>query len=281
MNYITVYARLKQLTVSLFRQYNKKTDINFKISEEATLNLIFERMLMLKKTVGYVIADSMEYLPFTQVAKEYNGQTSIRRGNESTSIVLTDGKNELELIAVKCGVGKTNAASATAFLIADEKADYIINAGLSGGISSVRRGDIVAGSSYTECDFDLSPFGLKLGQKADGQPSVYFADETLLELVKQVDPDIKVGKLGTGDFFLSDTDKKENLKQIFDLTAFDMETGAIGSVCQKNNVPMLSIRKISDDAGDTSGDDYQEMNNRAEDHLAKIVIELCKKILAL
>lgn len=234
----------------------------------------------MKKTVGYVIADSMEYLPFENLAKEYNGQKSIRRGNESVSIVLSEGENEIELIAVKCGIGKTNAASATAFLIADDNADYIINAGLSGAISKVRRGDIVAGSSYIECDFDLTAIGFELGQKADGQPSVYFADEKLLELVQSLSDDVKVGKLGTGDLFLSDPVKKDMFRELFDLTAFDMETGAIGSVCQKNNIPMLSLRKISDDAGDTSADDYKEMNDKAEDHLAKLVVELCKKLLS-
>ena len=81
--------------------------------------------------IGFVIADENEYIPFLNFAKENNCKESIRRNRESVEFTYA-GK---ELVAVKAGIGKVNAATTAAFLIADDKVDTIINFGLSGAIS--------------------------------------------------------------------------------------------------------------------------------------------------
>ena len=78
---------------------------------------------------------------------------------------LQEGDRQLEIHAVQCGSGKVNAASAVSFLIADNGAQMVCNAGLSGAVSGLRRGDLVAGATYVECDFDLSAIGIPAGQK--------------------------------------------------------------------------------------------------------------------
>ena len=128
-----------------------------------------------------------------------------------------------------------------------------------------------------ECDFDLTPLGFKVGEKP-GQDFVYEADKTLLELVTR-SKGIKTGKLGTGDFFLADEDKKKFYLDTFGICAFDMETAAIASVCHKAGVPMLSLRKISDDAGDAASESYREMNDRAEDSLTMVLDSLFTRML--
>ena len=231
------------------------------------------------KTAGLLFADSMEYSPFLAWAKEKGGKESIRRGNESVELTLTEGKKSLKVVGVKCGIGKSNAASATAFLIADDKADFILNAGLSGAIQSLRREDLVAGTSYIECDFDLTAVGNALGQKADGQRFLYSADEKLLGYALE-SAGIKKAKCGTGDIFLADPVKKELYKNTFGIESFDMETGAIAAVCDKVGVPMLSLRKISDDAGDAACDAYREMNERQEACLTELVANILSRYLS-
>ena len=234
---------------------------------------------MKRLTVGIVFADSMEYAPFLNTVKNLNGfncKESIRFGNESAEGIISDGENEIEVVAVKCGIGKSNAASATAFLIGSDKADVILNAGLSGAVQKLRREDIVAGTSYIECDFDLTAVGNPLGVKAGGQKYLYSADSKLLSLLCDK---YKKAALGTGDLFLADKVKKDLYKDTFNIEAFDMETGAIASVCDKCNIPFLSLRKISDDADDASVSDYREMNQRQEVALSEILIELLQDML--
>ena len=231
----------------------------------------------MRKTVGIIFADSMEYLPFQKSAAEKGAKEGTLRGLNSTAYTINYDGNELNIVAVECGIGKVNAAFAAAVLLTECKADFVLNAGLSGAISKVKREDIVVGTSYMQCDLDLTAIGYKLAEKPDGEEYIHPADEGLVELTKQIGS-FHYGKLGTGDIFLTDKSKKELYKELFSLSAFDMETGAIASVCRKCGVPFLSIRKISDDADDASGEDYREMNDRAEGCLTEILEALTQKI---
>lgn len=231
-------------------------------------------------TVGAIFADSMEYAPFLDWAKaQKDTKEKILFGNESVELTLCKGERSLRIIGIKCGIGKVNAAAATAYLIASEKADMILNAGLSGAVSGLKREDMIAGESYIECDFDLTAIGYAPGEKCDGQKSLLTADEKLLAYALE-SKGISKAKCGTGDIFLSDKAKKEYFKETFSIQSFDMETGAIASVCEKAGIPMLSLRKISDDADDASVEDYREMNDRKESCLTELLVSIFGRILA-
>lgn len=177
------------------------------------------------KVIGIVIADEMEFKPFTEYAqKNFPCTAGVRRGNESLSVTLQSNGDELTVHAVKCGIGKVNAASAASFLIADDGAQIILNAGLSGAVKGVRREELVIGSSYVEADFDLTAIGYEPGVKP-GQDFIYSADADLLAKAQAAFPFLKSGRLGCGDIFLADPVKKKCFDDAFDLCAFDMETG--------------------------------------------------------
>lgn len=228
------------------------------------------------KKIGIIFADEMEYLPFEQYATPLGAVKTTKRSNEALVLNVKKGDREIEIHAVKCGIGKVNSASAASFLISDDNVSAVLNAGLSGGVKGVRREDFVAGSSYVECDFDLTALGLPIGQKP-GQDYIYNADETLLRLVLMSDG-IHSGRLGTGDLFLTDKEKKDLFDGLFDLTAFDMETAAIASVCHKADIPFVSVRKISDDADAEGAEAYREMNERAESSLTEVLASVIDRM---
>ena len=232
----------------------------------------------MEKIIGLVFADEMEYAPFLSWARENGASEEIRHGNDSVVTFLSEGENKIKIIAVKCGIGKSNAAAATAYLIGEDKADYILNAGLSGAVSRLKREDMIAATSHVECDFDLTAIGYGPGVKADGQRYIYKADETLLSYALQSEG-IIAAPTGTGDIFLTDKVKKDYYKECFGIEAFDMETAAIASVCDKAEIPMLSLRKISDDADDSSVEDYREMNNRKESCLTELLLNILARLL--
>ena len=233
----------------------------------------------MNKTIGILFADTMEYGPFLQWAKTVDAKEEARRGNDSCVVRLEENGRVLDIIGVRCGIGKVNAASATSFLISDDKVDLILNAGLSGAVQKLRREDLIAVESYVECDYDLTAIGKPLGVKADGQKYIYTADEKLMSYALMSDGIIKA-KAGTGDIFLTDKVKKELYRDTFGIESFDMETAAIAGVCDKCGVPMLSLRKISDDADDASVEDYTEMNNRQEACLTELLVNIFGRILA-
>lgn len=239
-----------------------------------------ERKIYMSITAGIVFADSMEYSPFLDWARTQTGAGEGKAfGNDYVELELEENGRKMRIVAVKCGIGKVNAAAATAYLIANEKADMILNAGLSGAVSSLRRGDMIAGETYIECDFDLTAVGNKPGQKCDGQTSLLPADEKLLSYALASEG-IKKAPCGTGDLFLSDPVKRDYFKETFSIQSFDMESAAIASVCEKAGIPVLSLRKISDDADDSSAEDYREMNNLRESCLTELLVNIFSRILS-
>lgn len=232
------------------------------------------------KKIGVILADVHEFAPFKNYFKDYLIEESTIGGNEAAWFRIKHNREEVEIIAVHCGIGKVNAANAAAALIYSCGVDAILNAGLSGAVSSVRRGDIVAGTNYIECDFDMRAIGYPLAKKPDEEEYIRYCSKELLDIALSLEGyQIKSGILGTGDIFLTDSAKKAEFKTLFSIIAFDMETAAIAAVCNKNNTAFLSIRKISDDADDSSIDDYREMNNLQEAVLSEIVHETVKKII--
>ncbi len=233
----------------------------------------------MEKNIGIVFADTMEYLPFLNWAEKENARQFVLRGNDALEVVMETGERKINITAVKCGIGKVNAASATSFLISERGAQIILNAGLSGAVHALKREDMIAGTSYVECDYDLSAIGYGLGEKPDGQNYIYKADDRLLSYALE-SKGIRGAATGTGDIFLTDSEKKKLFYNTFGVEAFDMETAAIASVCDKCAVPMLSLRKISDDADDASVDDYREMNERQESCLTELVVNILTRLLS-
>lgn len=222
-----------------------------------------------KPTIAVIIADDHEFNPFCKWATE-NGAYTFKE--EGMSMFKMDF-NGHELIAMMCGVGKVNAAVAATHLILKYGADEIYNIGFSGAVKGVRRGDLVAGTSCQECDFDLTPLGYELGVKP-GQNYVYKTDEELIEQCKALN--IYTGALGTGDMFLTSDKTKAEFNKLFGICAFDMESAAIASVCERYNAKSLSIRKISDDCEDSAADDYRQMNDSEEMGLTDTLVAFLK-----
>lgn len=221
------------------------------------------------KKIGIVIADTDEFVPFL----EKTGAAGFSYKKYRACSFVSDGT---EVTAVCCGIGKVNAATAAALLIADLGCDAIFNIGLSGAVQGLERGHFVVGTSFTECDFDLSPLGFAKGEKP-GQKWTYEADGDLLALALSTDL-VRAAKFGCGDFFLADGKKKDEYISEFGINAFDMETGAIASVCEQLSVPFLSVRKLSDNADETADGDYREMNDLRETDLSGIILEILRRL---
>lgn len=123
------------------------------------------------------------------------------------------------------GIGKVNAATATASLI-DNGCNVILNYGLSGGVSGIHIGEISVPDVFLEHDFDLTPLGFKLCEKPS-QNYIYHANEKLLDIFVKTLGGAKVGCAVCGDRFISDEKVRSFVKENFNAMSCDMETGAI------------------------------------------------------
>ena len=164
-----------------------------------------------------------------------------------------------------------------AIALGEKEYDGVINTGWSGAVSGVVKGDIIVSDSVVECDFDLTPIGRLPGQKPGQDEYIYKCENPLYNAAVSVEG-FKHGKLGTGDFFLTDVVKKDYYKDLFNISAFDMESGALGAACYLLNVPFVSIRKISDSADDVGVEDYTSSVSTDITAFSEIVLAVLKNL---
>ncbi len=227
--------------------------------------------------IGIIVADYDEYTSLREGVKEFSCVPYILWGREGHRFFIKTSNGTAEVISVLCGIGKVNAAAAAAHLEAIG-CNVILNYGLSGGISGVSRGDYCIPNRFLEHDFDLMGIGYKLCEKPR-QEYIYSANEVLINLLLEICPNAKLGTAVTGDRFVCDSNLRNTLKNEFGAVSCDMETAAIAYVCSFSGVPFLSLRKISDDAGDDAVDTYKEMNNNSQIGLFDCIIKLIQKII--
>lgn len=223
--------------------------------------------------IGIIVADSDEYKPLEAIIEkgEFSNYSFLGRKGHSFSVA------NCEVVSLLCGIGKVNAAAAAAHL-ADIGCNVILNFGLSGGISGVRRGDICIPSRFLEHDFDLTGIGYKPCEKP-GQEYIYDADKQLLELSMRLLPEAKRGTAVSGDRFVCDDALRNSLKEEFNATSCDMETAAIAYVCSFSGIPFLALRRISDDAGNDAETSYRDMNISNEALMADYTLGIIRAII--
>ncbi len=189
---------------------------------------------------------------------------------------------DMEIIIAKSGIGKVNSAVGTQLMISNFSPDYIINTGIAGSISKdVNVLDIIIASETMQYDVDVRNFGYKLGEIPQMGKYIFDTDKKLLEYAKDSinnKDTFKVGRIISGDKFISKKNTKLFLEREFSALCADMESGSIGQVCYINKVPYIAIRCISDNADESSGINYEEFKFEAAKKSADLIMKMINKI---
>lgn len=188
-----------------------------------------------------------------------------------------------EIVVMKCGIGKVNAALGTATLIDAFGPALIINTGVAGGTGG-NAGvlDIVVGTRIAYHDVWCGP-GTEWGDAA-GCPRFFHTSDEVNSLPCLHEGDtVKHGLVCSGDIFVSDPEVLAHIRSLYpDVDAVDMESAAIAQTCYLRNVPFACMRVISDTPG--ADDNIAQYNNFWEeaprhtfDMLRQVITELAEK----
>lgn len=187
------------------------------------------------------------------------------------------------IILVRCGIGKVNAAMCTQILISNFNVTHIINTGVAGAIQDdLNVGDIVISTDVIEHDFDATNFGYKLGEIPRLDTYIFPADKSLIDIAIQASnhEDIKhkatKGRILSGDVFVASPEKKDHLWKNFEGYCTEMEGAAIGHACYLNKIPFVIIRAISDKADGTAHINFSEFLHEAAKNSSNIVKYILK-----
>ncbi|MBR5134521.1 MAG: 5'-methylthioadenosine/adenosylhomocysteine nucleosidase [Clostridia bacterium] len=195
-----------------------------------------------------------------------------------------------DVVVVKCGVGKVNAAACTQMLIDRYEVDVVINVGVAGGVSAdLKVLDVVVGTSLVQHDFDLRPFGYAkgyLGEAFGGdssKPTRFEADAALAErcvkAAKQVlanEHTCYCGVIASGDEFVAASERRMSIAAECDAIAAEMEGAAIAQVARLNNRPFVVLRTISDLADGSAPVSFETVVSFAADTAASIIMQMLR-----
>ena len=188
-----------------------------------------------------------------------------------------------EVVVVRSGIGKVNAAMCTQILADIYGVSGIINTGIAGSLKAeINIGDIVLSEDALQHDMDATGFGYEPGQVPRVDTLSFQADKGLIGLAKdccsRVNPDINtfVGRVVSGDQFISDKAKKEWLVKTFQGYCTEMEGAAIAQACYLNGIPFLIVRAISDKADDSASVDYPAFEAQAIGHSVNLLTEMIR-----
>lgn len=190
-----------------------------------------------------------------------------------------------DVVVVRSGIGKVNAGICTQILIDDFGVEGVINTGIAGSLKNeINIGDIVLSKDTLQHDMDATGFGYEPGIIPRMEESVFQGDEKLIQVAKEVNevvnPEIStfIGRVVSGDQFISQNEKKEFLVKQFQGYCTEMEGAAIAQVCYLNQIPFLIIRAISDKADNSATMDYSEFEAKAIEHTVKLVTGIMEKL---
>lgn len=201
-----------------------------------------------------------------------NAVTTKKAGLEFFSGTIFDK----EVALLECGSGKVNAAVGTQIMIDLYSPDVIINSGIAGSLSKdLLVGDIVISSDCVEHDINRTVMDEPRGQiwftdeKRVDIPADPEVSQKLAECCQGLGAHVQVGRIATGDIFITYRRQREFLAFEFDALCCEMEGAAVGHVCYMNKVPFTILRSISDDFKFNKPENYEEFKELAADRAIK------------
>jgi adenosylhomocysteine nucleosidase len=192
-------------------------------------------------------------------------------------------RGDIEIVAVFSRWGKVASAATAAILATQFKVDHILFVGVAGGADpDVDLGDVVVASELVQHDMDASAipsfarFEIPLLGRTRFETSAVLANEAQVAareyLLQQFDNDISLptrmtlgvgepkvvsGLIASGDYFMSDAAKLNELRTALPgLLCVEMEGAAVAQVCFELAVGLTVVRIISDRADHAASVDF-------------------------
>ncbi|MEN0587731.1 5'-methylthioadenosine/S-adenosylhomocysteine nucleosidase [Kurthia gibsonii] len=209
--------------------------------------------------------------------------------NPKTTVIAnseyTEGTYEgKDVVLLKSGIGKVNAAMSTTILLHEFKPDVVINTGSAGGYDeNLEVGAIVISDEVRHHDVDATIFGYEIGQVPQ-MPPAFKSDANLMQAAEQAVQKIgehqaATGLITTGDAFMNDPVRVEVVRKQFPtMKAVEMEAAAVAQVCYQFGTPFVVIRALSDIAGKESNISFDEFLPVAAKHSTQVVLETIKSL---
>ena len=219
--------------------------------------------------IGIIVAEEKELLAVKEI------MTTIEEINIYEKIFYKGSIENKNVVVVKSNVGKVNSARVCQILIDRFNPSLVINVGTAGSVDNkLDIGDIVVANKLVQYDFDVTPFGRKIGEIENIGEHIEVKKE-LLELFN--DMNVNIGCIASGDKFIVKREEKDNIRNNFNALCIEMEGASIAQVCYLDNIPFLVIRSITDKLDGSSKIDFETFLESSSKKVTSILKEVLKK----
>ena len=152
------------------------------------------------------------------------------------------------ILAYLGGVGKVNAAMSAQLFIDRFHPDWIVNAGVAGSFLDLPIGTIVLAKDFVQHDVDTTAMGDPIGMVStvDRVDFPTTEPERLSALLTALGTEHQVGRVATGEVFMTKGSRADWVAKTFSPTLCEMEGGAIAQVCMRNGVKFTALKSVSD-----------------------------------
>lgn len=209
--------------------------------------------------------------------------------------------NGRQVVVGRSGVGKVNAAIAATLLIGHFNPSAMFFSGTSGAIDqALRPGDVVIGTGTVQHDVGavtsggMVRLGVRNGVTGAVDPLIVPAPEVLLAAARRAvagltlppiesadgkrTPRILEGVIVTGDVFMSDTARRDEIRSSVGASAVEMEGAAMVQACRQFSVPCLVVRSITDRADGQAASSYKQFIAAASENAATLVAAIIARL---
>jgi adenosylhomocysteine nucleosidase len=206
-----------------------------------------------------------------------------------------------QVVVGRSGVGKVNASIIATLLIDHFSPSALLFSGSAGAVDpDLRPGDVVIGQTVAQHDVGLQTpngitrRGMRNGVTGEVDPVLIPAPETLLAAARRSAqgltlppihtpegdrvPRIVEGVIVTGDAFLSDAARREELRSALGATAIEMEGAAVIQTCRQFSVSCLVVRSITDRADIQAQTSYEQFLAAASENAAALVSAIIARL---
>jgi adenosylhomocysteine nucleosidase len=206
-----------------------------------------------------------------------------------------------EVVVGRSGAGKVNAAIVTTLLIDHFRPAALFFSGTAGAVDlGLRQGDVVVGGAVAQHDAGaltaagIVRRGLRNPVSRQLDPLLVPAPAQLLDVARRsilgltlpsieaADgtrvPRITEGVIVTGDVFVIDAVRREELRSVLGAAVVEMEGGAMVQTCRQFAVPCLVVRSVTDRADAEASADYKQFIAIASRNAAAVVAAIIRRL---
>ena len=225
--------------------------------------------------VGVIVALDEERAGFAAMFAESTRQNIAGRTFRSGRL------NGIDVVVVRAGIGKVNAALAATLLCQSFGCRALALSGVAGGLApGLHLGDVVLADRLICYDYGAHVDGGFISYQPgtpplpgfDGTPG-YVLESSLLDRLQSAvaglrlpplpaiatglpAPRLMVGTILTGDTLVNCAALRVSLHDRFGGLAVEMEGAAVAQIAKRFGIPAIVVRAISDLAGHVAGQDF-------------------------